>query len=183
MKKSALLLLIPVIALSACQLLPKQVVPQKTVEKTNEHMMDAKMAIQTDQEFLEMMIPHHQEAVDSSKVLLAKTQNADLKKFLEGVVDVQTKEIEQMKAWYKEWFKKDYVSAGNYMAMMPDLSKLEGEAADQAYIKGMMGHHQGAIDAAKQLQRFSKRYDLIKFATGVIEAQTKENELLATWLK
>ena len=69
------------------------------------------------------------------------------------------------------------------MAMMPDLAKLEGEAADQAYIKGMMEHHQGAIDAAKQLHKVSKRYDLIKFATGVIDAQTKENELLKSWVK
>lgn len=67
--------------------------------------------------------------------------------------------------------------------MMPDLTKLEGEEADQAYIKGMTGHHGGAIEMAKQLQKVSKQYDLIKFAIGVIEAQTKENELLNSWLK
>ena len=190
MKK--LLILLPAITLfAACQqpapagqMTDKNTqVSVKVTDEKMDHSMDVRSMIKSDQDFLEMMISHHQEAVDSSKVLIAKTQNEELKKFLQGVIDAQTKEIEQMKTWYKDWFKKDYAPASGYMAMMPDLTKMEGAVADQAYIKSMIAHHQGAIDAAKQLSKVSKRYELIQFATAVIEVQTKENELLATWLK
>lgn len=179
MKK--LLILLPAITLfAACQ----QPVPagqmtdknaQVSVKVTDEkgNKSDAPhSAIKSDQDFLEMMIPHHQEAVDSSKLLLAKAEDSEMKKFLEGVVDTQSKEIEQMKVWYKEWFGKDYVANGNYMAMM------NGAAINQTYRTGMIVHHMEAIAMAKQLKTFTKRPELLKLADDIIATQTKEVEFL-----
>ena len=54
-----------------------------------------------DVNFLENMIPHHQSAVDMSKLALKKAVKPELKKFAQGVIDVQTKEISQYRAWLK----------------------------------------------------------------------------------
>jgi uncharacterized protein (DUF305 family) len=156
------------------------------INKSNEvdhSMMNHEMMVSSDREFIEMMIPHHQEAVDSSRLMLKKTQNAELKEFLNEVVEAQTKEIAEMREWYGEWFGEEYSDGGMYMPMMPELEVLDGEAADQAYISGMIGHHQGAIKMAEQLQKFTKREELQDLAEQIIKAQSSEIDILKSWLK
>lgn len=183
MKKSALLLLIPAFFLAACQSGPtskpiiNRVPPEKVSENTKiGEMMEDKIVdktmIKSDQQFLEMMIPHHQEAVESSKMLLAQTEDPEMKKFLQGVIDAQSKEIEQMKTWYKDWFGKDYLSNGDYMAMMTDAT------TGQSYRTAMIVHHMEAIEMAKQLKTFTKRPELIKLAEDIIATQSKEVDFL-----
>lgn len=52
-----------------------------------------------DRAFLEGMIPHHQDAVDMSKLCLQKAARAELKRFCQSVIAVQSKEIEQYRQW------------------------------------------------------------------------------------
>lgn len=47
--------------------------------------------------FISEMIPHHQEAVDSSTILLGQTQNTALKSILENIISGQDSEITMMK--------------------------------------------------------------------------------------
>lgn len=61
----------------------------------------AGMSMGEDKAFLEAMIPHHQSAIDMSKSALKKATKPELKKFAQGVIDTQTKEIKQ----YQEWLK------------------------------------------------------------------------------
>jgi uncharacterized protein (DUF305 family) len=52
-----------------------------------------------DKHFLENMIPHHQSAVDMAKLALKKALRPELKKFAQGVIDMQSKEITQYEIW------------------------------------------------------------------------------------
>ena len=54
-----------------------------------------------DKNFLENMIPHHQSAVDMAKLALKKALRPELKTFVQGVIDVQSKEITQYQTWLK----------------------------------------------------------------------------------
>jgi uncharacterized protein (DUF305 family) len=54
-----------------------------------------------DKNFLENMIPHHQSAVDMAKLALKKALRPELKKFAQGVITVQSKEIMQYQTWLK----------------------------------------------------------------------------------
>lgn len=54
-----------------------------------------------DRAFLEGMMPHHQDAVEMSKLCLEKAARAELKGFCRGVIDVQSREIEQYRQWLK----------------------------------------------------------------------------------
>lgn len=53
----------------------------------------------TDQDFVRMMLPHHQAAVDMAKAELQYGQDPDLKALATDVVAAQGKEIAMMKAW------------------------------------------------------------------------------------
>lgn len=53
----------------------------------------------TDQDFVRMMLPHHQAAVDMAKAELQYGQDPELKTLATDIVAAQDKEIATMKAW------------------------------------------------------------------------------------
>ena len=135
-----------------------------------------------DQSFLQEMIPHHQEAVDSSNQILQTTTNPELKTFAQNVIITQTKEINEMKTWYKTWFDKEYTPSSNYMAMMGGMNGKTGKDLDKEYVKGMLGHHGGAIEMAKMIQTITKRPEIQKLSNDIITSQSTEVKTLEGWL-
>lgn len=70
----------------------------------------AKAAIQRsdpDRAFMERIIPHHRRATEMSQLALQKATRQELKDFAQGVIDAQSKEIEQYRAWLKAWYGVD----------------------------------------------------------------------------
>lgn len=59
-----------------------------------------------DLRFLDMMIIHHQGAVAMANDVLKKSKRKELKQMAKNIISSQTKEIEQMKAWKKQWYNK-----------------------------------------------------------------------------
>lgn len=62
-----------------------------------ENMADMSMTGDAEIDFLVMMIPHHQSAVDMSIALLPTVKDPELKAFAEGVIAAQEGEIAAMK--------------------------------------------------------------------------------------
>ena len=56
-----------------------------------------------DKAFLEQMIPHHQMAVVMANMLEQGTNRPEMKKLAGDITAAQTKEIQQMKQWQKDW--------------------------------------------------------------------------------
>lgn len=59
-----------------------------------------------DKAFVEEMIPHHQMAVMMAQMLLSSTDRPDMKQLAENIIEAQTKEINEMREWYRAWFGK-----------------------------------------------------------------------------
>jgi uncharacterized protein (DUF305 family) len=53
--------------------------------------------VQSEFDFITLMIPHHQEAVDTTMALLTTTSNPDLITLGKVIISGQTKEVEMMK--------------------------------------------------------------------------------------
>ncbi len=68
-----------------------------------------------------------------------------------------------------------------------DHSKINLGPADNEYelrfIDGMIPHHEGAVTMAKDVLKKSKRPELRKLATAIIQAQNKESNLMKQWRK
>jgi len=147
-------------------------------------MMGMNMAesVKDDQSFLQEMIPHHQEAVDTSTQILNSTVDPELKIFVQKVITDQNKEITEMKTWHKNWFGKEYTTNQNYKPMMTEMSGKTGKDLDKAYIRGMIMHHQGAIEMAKKIKTITQRAELVTLADNIISSQEAEKTTLMNWL-
>ena len=61
--------------------------------------MDVKPTGKTDKDFVTMMMPHHQGAIDMAKVELQYGKDPMLRKMAADIVKAQEQEIGEMKAW------------------------------------------------------------------------------------
>ena len=75
------------------------------MSEAHRKMMEAMQAVQPtgdiDKDFVLMMIPHHQGAIDMAKAELAHGKDETLRAMAEGIVTAQEKEIGEMEAWLK----------------------------------------------------------------------------------
>jgi len=62
------------------------------------------MMVQSDQHFIVMMIPHHEGAIAMADLAIKQAQHPEIKKLAENIKITQTKEIQQMRGWYKQWY-------------------------------------------------------------------------------
>jgi uncharacterized protein (DUF305 family) len=126
--------------------------------------------------FAEMMIPHHEQAVEMSDLALVNSQNPEILSLAETIKAAQEPEIAQMKSW-------DGVDAEAHMghSMMGMLDKEEikelkdasGSEFDRLFLQGMIKHHEGAIEMARDVED-SENPEVAKLAREIIKAQQAE---------
>lgn len=59
--------------------------------------------VEFDLMFLDMMIEHHEGAIESAEQLLDGGQNPQARELAEGIIPEQEAEVEQMTTWRQEW--------------------------------------------------------------------------------
>ena len=64
-----------------------------------------------------------------------------------------------------------------------DLKTKSGDSLDEAFLDGMIAHHQQAIDMAAVALQGSMRPEIKQMAQDIINAQTKEIGTMQGWLK
>ncbi|MBA2562796.1 MAG: DUF305 domain-containing protein, partial [Chitinophagaceae bacterium] len=65
-------------------------------------MTGMKMTGDADKDFVSMMIPHHQSAVDMAENEISHGKHVEMKKFAQKVIDSQSKEIKEFNDWLKK---------------------------------------------------------------------------------
>lgn len=133
------------------------------------------MMVKSEREFLEGMIPHHQEAVDTAKEVVARGgSTAEIKKLAEDIIVAQEAEIASMKGWYEVWYGIPYTANNFYKPMMRDLSGLEGAALDRAFLEDMVMHHMGAIMMAQSVGAHIEHSEIQTLAETIVRTQSNE---------
>jgi uncharacterized protein (DUF305 family) len=155
-------------------------------------MMDADFDLM----FIDMMIPHHQEAIDMAQVVLNRSSNDEIRALAEEVIEAQQREVELMAEWRETWypdagdpiemtgddmmgFMGEYGEGIMMMAAGEMLAELcQAEDVDHAFSELMIPHHLSAIAMAEAALATSEREEVRELAQAVIDAQTQEVLLL-----
>lgn len=148
-----------------------------------------------DKHFIEQMIPHHDGAVAMAKLALEKSKRGEVKTLATAIVKGQTKEIEDMTSWYKNWFGKDVPKgntgmmgggmmsgSGMHMGGQEDMKALETATDfDKAFLEAMIPHHQLALMMVQMLESGTNRPEMIQLAKNITVSQSKEIKDMQGW--
>ena len=182
---AGLVALIMVMALAGCS---------KDASKAMDHEGHSSMAsgdlTGDDIMFLQMMIPHHQQAIDMSDLALTKSSDSELLALAKDIRDGQGAEIVKMKAWLDK--AGEDLDPGHSMGhdmggMLSDseLAALEaatGKSFDLLWLKGMTGHHDGAIDMAAMIED-ADNDEIKSFGQAIVTSQSAQNKQMAAMIK
>lgn len=131
--------------------------------------------------FAQGMIPHHEQAVKMSEMMLQKKDiPASVTDLAKRIQAAQAPEIETMTGWLKSWNESATMGSGHTMDGMmgdDDLKQLEsaqGTAAAKMFLTQMVAHHQGAVMMAKNEVSQGKNADAIKLSKNIVTAQEAE---------
>lgn len=71
----------------------------RQMESMNKAMTDAPMTGNPDQDFVGMMTPHHQGAIDMARTYLRDGRDPEIRRMAQTIIADQEREIRQFKAW------------------------------------------------------------------------------------
>src|SRR3989344_173379 len=146
-----------------------------------------------DRHFIEQMIPHHNDAIMMAELALTRAKRPEIKNLASAIIQAQTKENNQMRAWYKDWYGQDVPTTntsmmghgnmhGGMMSGDSDFGNLETSTDfDRDFIREMIPHHQMAVMMASMLIGSTERPEMKKLGQDIIKAQTQEIEQMRGW--
>ena len=161
----------------------------------------------SDQQFIVMMIPHHDGAIAMADLALTRAKRPELKALAKSIKASQTRENAQMRTWYRQWFGKDVPSwgpgtgwgwqsgmgmgigggmgmGGGAMGGGTNLSALSGAADfDRAFIEQMIPHHQMGVMMASMAQTNSQHLELRQLQQAMVRAQSDEIQQMTQWYR
>ncbi|GGY55837.1 DUF305 domain-containing protein [Streptomyces tanashiensis] len=140
--------------------------------------------------FAQMMIPHHEQALEMAGLADGRAEDPEVKKLVAAIERAQDPEIQRMKAWLKGWGKPESAAHGSGHGMsgmmsdqdMKDLAAAKGKAFDRTFAELMIAHHDGAVAMAKDEQRNGRNATARKLADDVVRTQSAEVAQLRTIL-
>ena len=144
--------------------------------------------------FARDMRRHHQQGVELSFVILAKTDDPLIAGLATDIIGTQQSQAGQMLGWLDAWGLPVTGQASTMAWMghpagqpMPGLATpeeiahlkdLSGQAADAEFLRLMIRHHQGGTPMAEAILERTDRELVERLARSIIESQQAEVEFM-----
>ncbi len=168
-----------------------------SVSQAMPHRRGMMMGQQADRHFITMMIPHHEGAVKMADLALKLSKRPEIRKLAEAIKRDQTREIDQMRSWYKQWYGtnvppisaiEDTGMMGMHSRMMGMMNMTEADLKalatapdfDKAFIEEMIPHHKMALMMTHMIVD-SDRPEMRKLASAIVQSQSAEIEQMRQW--
>lgn len=132
--------------------------------------------------FAQMMIPHHEQAVEMADLALQNdSASKEVTDLATQIKAAQGPEIETMNRWLREW----NTPAGSSMnhgtddgmmtaTDMQTLSDATGESFSRMWLTMMIEHHEGAVDMAQEVLQTTSNPEVKTMAEAIVDGQKKE---------
>ena len=145
----------------------------------------------SDAQFMRDMIPHHQQALEMSRLAPDRTNSPELLEIAGKIEAAQGDEIAFMEQWLTsrgESIDQSHAHTGHHTmkgmateAQMTSLAAASGVEFDRQFLSLMIAHHEGASGMVEALmEQPGSAYDptLFEFTTDISNDQSKEIELM-----
>ncbi|GAA0503560.1 DUF305 domain-containing protein [Saccharopolyspora thermophila] len=142
----------------------------------------AEAANAADVAFAQGMIPHHQQAIDMSRLAPERAQSQQVKDLARQIEAAQGPEIHTLSGWLRDWGAPephggmDHGGMGGMMSAdeMAQLQAARGTEFDRLFLTMMIRHHEGAVAMART-ELAEGRFPAAKqMAQQIIDAQQAE---------
>jgi len=139
--------------------------------------------------FASMMIPHHAQALVMSDIAIMKSKSQEILQLAAEIKAAQKPEMTKMQSWLDTapGYNSGHMDHGNMQGMLTgeeldELNSLTGTEFDNAFLRAMINHHQGAL-VMTQMISASSDTEVKALGEEIIKAQTAEIELMKTMIK
>lgn len=141
--------------------------------------------------FLQMMYPHHAQAVEMAEFVPARSQNEEVLNLAATIAKAQAPEMEQMAGLLQSFGKPAPTTETGHMSDMPGgmahgtmdaLKALSGKDFDRAWLQAMIDHHAGAITMSNVELAGGSNSDAKALAQKIIANQQAEIDQMRTML-
>lgn len=136
--------------------------------------------------FMNMMIIHHDQAIEMSELASRRTENQNILELAENISEAQRNENEKMASWLREaGFRRP--TNGHRMAGMASseemrqLENSEGREFDMLFSELMIEHHVGGIQMARAVVENGKSEKVEELAQTMIDVQQEEVNKMEEW--
>jgi len=130
-----------------------------------------------DLRYIDGMIAHHLSAVYMSRQAIDLSKRKEISDTARAIISADEKSMEMLYAWKKQWYnnsrritKYPQVHLGRY-----------DDTFDLRFLNAMIGHHDEAIDIAKEVRTKSTRTEILSLADSVITELTQSKLHLFAW--
>lgn len=149
--------------------------------------------------FAQGMIPHHEQAIEMSDMVIERGESAEVKALAEQIKEAQAPEIETLRGWLEDWGEPEAAEAehggghgasegAGEMTMMSgeemaELEEASGGELDRMFLEMMIRHHEGAIAMAQTELEAGQYPEAKEMAQVIIDTQQEEIDRMADLLE
>lgn len=142
--------------------------------------------------FAKDMVPHHQQAVVMAEMAASRASSPQVKALASKIEAAQGPEIKTMTGWLKKWgedvpsssmggmdpgsggMSSDQMAGMMSSEQLDNMAGMDGTAFDQMWLRGMVAHHEGAIEMSRTEQADGQYPAAVALAKKIEADQTAE---------
>lgn len=151
------------------------------LETMKNEMNDALKTRNADKDFLYEMIPHHEAAIAMSENILQYGRHPEVSQVAKGIIEEETVELQKMRELLNLMLTTNeqtpYVEQNTHenehmFAKMEAISYTDN--IDKHFLETMIAHHEGGIDMANDILKFSGYLIVKSLAQDMVDILNKE---------
>ncbi|MEP7762427.1 DUF305 domain-containing protein [Sanguibacter sp. 25GB23B1] len=175
-------------SLAACADTAPESESTPTAQESGQDAAEVASHNDADTEFAQMMIIHHEGAVEMADLAATSATSQEVKDLAAKISAAQGPEIDTMTTWLDGWGEETSPDDGmegmdhsdmqmegmDQAAVMVQLGALTGTEFDRRFLELMIDHHEGAVGMAQEELDSGENADALALAETIIDAQTAE---------
>src|SRR5680860_684684 len=119
-----------------------------------------------------------------AQLALEKAKHPEILRLARDIESSQKAEIQQMKAWHRQWFVSALKPDTGTALMGADVGALGAESGDdfdRAFLAMMIPYHASAVVMADSVKLGGARQEVVALADDIISAQAQEIGRMQQW--